>query len=307
MKKIFIMWTLLCLIVDIGSAQNRHSNRIDGYIYEEGEDRPLHFATVQLLSSDSTYLAGTTSDSNGYFCMDLPADKGCILSVSYIGYCTIFIPVLADVEIKTIQVQMKQLDAILDEVTVQANSIVMRTDHRTIIPNKEQMRMATDGVDLLRKINLPGIIINPYTEEIGTYGNGKVILCINGVKVTSAEITAIPVADILKIDYYDNPGVRYGEADAVINYITKRRNSGGNLNGDFFNCFGDGKNAVIDHLSLKHNQGKSEWSANMGFFMLNRNNWIRDYDEMRTYPEEKSTGKRWVHLLLSGRRDSGVV
>ncbi|MCM1312059.1 MAG: carboxypeptidase-like regulatory domain-containing protein [Bacteroides sp.] len=286
MRKVFIIWTLLCLWTHITAAQNRY--QIEGYVYEEDKDyTPLHFATVQLFSRDSTFLTGTTSNSEGYFSIAANSDTEYILSVSYIGYDTASIRIPSEGRTDTLRIHLRQSESTLDEITIQAGTVVIKDDRRTIIPNKELARTATDGADILRKANLPGITVNQYSGEIGTYGNGKVTLCINGAKVSYTEIAAIPVEDILRIDFYDSPGARYGDADAVIDYITRHRNSGGNINGDFFNCVGDGKNAAIDHISLKHNQGKSEWSLNTGVFMIDRNNWIRDYDETRVYPDKK--------------------
>ncbi len=47
-------------------------------------------------------------------------------------------------------------------------------------------------------------------------------LRINGVEVTQPEIIAIRPTDVIRIEYIDNSGARYGNAGAVLNYIVKR-------------------------------------------------------------------------------------
>ena len=72
---------------------------------------------------------------------------------------------------------------------------------------------------MLRKMQLPPIMVDALSGEISVSGNRTVQLRRNGVQVTQAEIVSIPPADILRIDYYDAPSARFGNVDAVIDYI----------------------------------------------------------------------------------------
>ena len=70
---------------------------------------------------------------------------------------------------------------------------------------------------------------------------------------------AINPKDVIRIEYHDQPGVRYNGAAAVINYIVKHRDTGGNLmlnasNGVTMSGWGE------YHLSGKVNFGKSSFS-----------------------------------------------
>lgn len=63
--------------------------------------------------------------------------------------------------------------------------------------------------------------------------NGNVQLRINGVLASSLEVAALSPEDIKRVEYHDNPGLRYGEGiDIVLDYITIKRTSGGNLGVD---------------------------------------------------------------------------
>lgn len=90
-----------------------------------------------------------------------------------------------------------------------------------------QTKAASNGVSLLRNLQLSRILINPIDNSITIPGGDNVQLRINGVEVTQAEIIAIRPTDVIRIEYIDNPGARYGNAGAVLNYIVKEENQEG--------------------------------------------------------------------------------
>ena len=45
-------------------------------------------------------------------------------------------------------------------------------------------------------------------------------LRINGVKAEIQEVKALLPADVLRIEYHDNPGLRYGNVAAVIVHLS---------------------------------------------------------------------------------------
>ena len=69
---------------------------------------------------------------------------------------------------------------------------------------------------------LPRIQVNPMNNEIGISGGGELQIRINGVKADINEIKALRPADIIRIEYHDNPGLRYGNAEIVLDYIVRR-------------------------------------------------------------------------------------
>lgn len=173
---------------------------------------------------------------------------------------------------------------LLNEIVVTASPVINKTDRKIIRPAEEALRSAANGVDLLRKLQLAGISVNPLTNDIATSGGGTVVLCINGVESTSAQISAITPSDIIRIEYHDNPGVRFAGASAVIDYIIARHDSGGALRLDAFGAFASGRYASIDHLGVQYDKGRSGWNVNVGFMGQQKDKWIRDYEERWTYP-----------------------
>ncbi|MDE6392175.1 MAG: hypothetical protein K2L59_02750, partial [Muribaculaceae bacterium] len=174
---------------------------------------------------------------------------------------------------------------LIDEVVVTASPVADKTDGKIIRPSAELLRTSSDGIDLLRKLQLPRLIVNPLTGGIDISGGGEVRLCINGVESTADQIRAIPPHDIIKIEYHDKPGIRHSGADIVIDYITVRHDSGGNVFLNSFGAFGKGRWASIDNFAAQYNQGRSVWSLNAGYFGKRSDNWSRDYDETWNYPD----------------------
>ena len=91
------------------------------------------------------------------------------------------------------------------------------------------MKASGNGMDLLQQMMLPRVQVDLLNNEIKATGNGVVQVRINGVKVEQDEIKALNPSDIIRIEYHDNPGLRYGNADIVLDYIVRRPDTGGSF------------------------------------------------------------------------------
>lgn len=149
----------------------------------------------------------------------------------------------------------------LDEVTVRASKVVNKPDGMVIYPTDSQRQASTNGYSFLEKLTLPNLRVDNIKHTISAIDNrGGVQLRINGIIVDKPEMTALDPKDILRIDFIDKPGVRYGESLAyVINIITRRNDSGYSIGTDITSAIttiqGDGM------VYGKWNKGKSEWSV----------------------------------------------
>ena len=149
----------------------------------------------------------------------------------------------------------------LDEVTVRASKVVNKPDGMVIYPTDSQRQASTNGYSFLEKLTMPNLRVDNINHTISAIDNrGGVQLRINGIIVDKPEMTALDPKDILRIDFIDKPGVRYGESLAyVINIITRRNDSGYSIGTDITSAIttiqGDGM------VYGKWNKGKSEWSV----------------------------------------------
>lgn len=174
---------------------------------------------------------------------------------------------------------------LLAEIVVTVDPVIVKSDRKVIRPDKATVEASADGLDLLRRLQLPRIGVNPMTSEIVMSGGCDVTVCINGVEATRDMVAALRPADIVRIEYHDSPGVRYAGADAVVDYITVRHYAGGSVAMDAFGAVASGRYASIDHLSAQYNCGRSVWNVNVGFMGQRKNRWIRNYDEVWFYPD----------------------
>lgn len=149
----------------------------------------------------------------------------------------------------------------LDEVTVRASKVVNKPDGMVIYPTDSQRQASTNGYSFLEKLTLPNLRVDNISHTISAIDNrGGVQLRINGIIVDKTEMTALDPKDILRIDFIDKPGVRYGEGLAyVINIITRRNDSGYSVGTDITSAI-----TTIQSDGMvygKWNKGKSEWSV----------------------------------------------
>ncbi len=183
--------------------------------------------------------------------------------------------------IDTIESSLKQVN--LDEVTVEASSWVQKADRNLLYPNAQQIEQSRNGLQLLQKLQIPGVIINPTDNSIAQADKSEVSLRINGRPADNKEIQALSPEQIVRIEYIDNPGVRYGEVGAVLDFIVKNPTSGGSFMGDISQSINRGFGEYW--LSAKVNSGKSE-VAYSGWFSPRWNlKMLRDNTEHYELPD----------------------
>ena len=156
-------------------------------------------------------------------------------------------------------IQVNTSDFVLQEVTVQSKNVIQKVDKQVLLPNKEQRKAASDGMSLLHNLQIPRIVVNVADNSVKTLANEDVQLRINGIEATTAEVMAVNPKDVIRIEYHDQPGVRYNGAAAVVDYIVKHRDTGGSLmlnasNGVTMTGWGE------YYLSGKLHFGKSSFS-----------------------------------------------
>lgn len=166
----------------------------------------------------------------------------------------------------------------LGEVTVNGMRVINKVDRQVLLPTSTMKKHSSNGYDLLNKMTLNGIITNPERQEIRSLRGGGVQVRINDIKANQQDITALRPDEVVRVEYIDNPGVRYsdGSIDAVINFVVKRRYAGyvgglGTMQG--FTTGFNNSNAYF-----KYNYKKSEFCIYYNFS-------YRGYDERKVDSE----------------------
>lgn len=148
----------------------------------------------------------------------------------------------------------------LNEVTVKAGHVVKKADGMTIYPTMAQKEASSNGYGILQKLSLPRIRIDDVSHSISAIdGSGSVQIRINGIVAGKEEMLSLDPKTISKINFIDNPGIRYGESTAyVIDIVTRRSEHGYTVGTDLTTALSTLQGEGI--LYGKWNRSKSEWS-----------------------------------------------
>ena len=253
-KKARIFVLAAAMICAVSMAAN---NKVSGVIKDAADKTALIGVNVSLKQGDQQ-VSGTVTDAHGKF--SLEAETGeFVLECSYIGYEPIGMSLAVNGNTHLGTIEMNEASTELSEVVVEGDAVIQKVDRQILLPNKEQLGASSDGMSLLQNLQIPRIVVNPADNTVKTLANQDVQLRINGIEASNSEVMAINPKDVIRIEYHDQPGVRFNGAAAVINYIVKHRDTGGNLmlnasNGVTMPGWGE------YHLSGKVNFGKSSFS-----------------------------------------------
>lgn len=218
---------LFVALAIVSAGASYAQNKVNGTVIDRTDNSKLIGVNVTL-SNDSGQVAGSTTDSNGKFTLN--AEKGdYILELSYIGYETIRMALTVNDNTHIGTIQMQEGATELSEVVVESQAIIQKVDRQILLPSKEQMQASSDGVSLLQNLQIPRIVISPIDNSVKTLSDESVQLRINGVEASTSDVKAINPKDIIRVEYHDQPGVRYNGAAAVVDYIVKHRETGGSL------------------------------------------------------------------------------
>ena len=171
MKMVALMAAIMMSLTAQAKTQDVGGRVID----QNGE--PLPFVSVTLLSADSTYIQGATSDENGAF-MIQTTDACCILRFSYIGYRTKYVDVRSS-EIGTIQ--MEQDQTMLNEIVVKGQMPKTKLTGNSMITTIQGTVLGKSGTAKEMLAKVPGMTLKG--EDLEVLGKGTPIFYINGRKM----------------------------------------------------------------------------------------------------------------------------
>lgn len=256
MKKILLLIGLVLIQVSAYAG-----NTISGRIIDDANGSPLIGATATIVDGNGNIVTGTATDVKGRFTLSNVNNGSFVMQFQYLGYNDERIEITnldRDVDMGDIRLTTSAVS--LDEVVVNGDAVIKKSDRQMILPTQEQKRVATNGINLLQQMPISRISVSPMDKTIKTTLGEDVQLRINGVEATKEEISAIRPTDVIRVEYHDNPGLRYGGAAAVLDYIVRKKENGGNIAGDLTNGIthlGYGQY----NLSAKYNWKKSAISA----------------------------------------------
>jgi uncharacterized protein YbcV (DUF1398 family) len=219
------------------------------------------------------------TNSQGYFSIKevIPGDY--ILNITHMSYKPVSIKIFNLNKSQNLGILSLDENSItLNEIIVEGTGSIYKIDRQILFPNKDQINTSTNGIELLHRMQIHGVDIDRMNNTIKSQKGGGVSLRINGAPANTKDFQAILPEDILRIEFHDFPSLRYGEVDYVIDYIVKRKETGGSLIASTRNSlhvkWGD------EFLSLKLNHKNSQWTARGSYS-------YRLYDEVYQNSKDK--------------------
>ena len=177
-------------------------------------NRPLEMVNVMIRSpKDNRVIAVAETSANGKFTIRTLNSGTYILKCTRLGYQDYN----AEIEMKENEnldlgrLIMPQTSIQIDEVAVVTNRNVFTADKQSIYPSKLQVEQSTGGLELLKKLPIPLLDINPISRTISTLDpQGGVIVLINEMPSEANDIAMLDPKRIKKVEVIRNPGMKYG-------------------------------------------------------------------------------------------------
>lgn len=293
-KKLFLL--LLCLPACIAQAQTLS---IKGHVTDASQ-QAIPAANISLWTTDSTLVTGVTSDAQGKFALGKIRQGNYRLSVSFIGYQTENILVVLNKSLDLGDVPLQEDAVSLGEVTVSASNVLQRVDRQIILPSESQLKRSFGAYDLLDNLGIARLQVDKFTNSMSISGGGAVQTRVNGIKVTDKELAAVRAKDVLRVEFIEDPGKRYGDEElgAVVNIILRQRETGGVVNFQL----SDSPHTLWgeNFLAAKFNYKNSEW----GLDVFNKNG--RYHSRLESH-ETFNLGNRTVDRIKAGMEDESTT
>ncbi|MCC8039377.1 MAG: outer membrane beta-barrel family protein [Bacteroidales bacterium] len=173
----------------------------------------------------------------------------------------------------------------LHEVVVQAPKVIRKADMDVYFPSQSAVEYSRNGMQLLHNLMIPSLSV---VEAMGTIkaGGQSVQVRINGREATIDQVKALLPQTIKRVEWIDNPGLRYQGTNYVLNFIVANPTLGGSMQAEDRQAL---NTAWGDYfVDSKFNNGRSQWDVGANFKLTNKVKSHRDYTETFTYPDGTS-------------------
>lgn len=171
----------------------------------------------------------------------------------------------------------------LSEVVVEATPFVRKADKTVYHIDDALKERSAETLGLLNNLNIANLSVNTVMEKI-TSSLGTVQLRVNGRDVDVQKLKAINPKNIVKVEWLDNPGLRYGtDVGAVINIIVHNPTVGGSFRANAIEALTSVFNNYFTGLTLNH--GASQWEIMAGGSTRHHLDVYREYSDRYKLPD----------------------
>lgn len=170
----------------------------------------------------------------------------------------------------------------LHEIVIEAPKVIRKADMDVYHPSTSAVENSKNGMQLLNNLMIPSLSVNDALGKITAAGQ-SVQMRINGRTASIDQVRALLPETIKRVEWIDNPGLRYGGASYVLNFIVANPTLGGSLQVMSRPALNE---AWGFHMAnAKFNFGRSQLEIGGNFKLTNKIKTHRDYSETFTYPD----------------------
>ncbi len=202
-------------------------NQLSGTIRNTKTNAPIPYATIALLTlPDSSIAAGTISDEDGHFSINLINDKNYLINVRCMG----FSPISKQIGQSSLH---ESLTFYLEPRAVNMKALVIKAKRKkarseinktTYYVNSKMAEASHSGVDLLKQV--PGVFID-LNQRVTLQGSDKVLILVDGLERDVQFIQQLTAGQVNKVSLEAPPGPQYeANLSGVLHIQTKKNRTG---------------------------------------------------------------------------------
>lgn len=173
----------------------------------------------------------------------------------------------------------------LQEFVIDAPKVIHKADMDVYHPSVSAIEHSKNGMELLRNLQIPSINVNDLVGSVSSLGE-SVQIRINGRQATIDQLRTLLPETVKRVEWIQNPSLRYAGATTVLNFIVSNPTTGGSFSSHLRPALNTGWG--FSYLNAKFNSGKSQWEVGANLKWTNRIKAHREFYETFNFPDGTS-------------------
>ena len=163
---------------------------------------------------------------------------------------------------------------LLEEIVIEAPKVIHKADMDVYHPSQSAVDNSKNGVQLLGNLMIPSISVSEALGTITSAGQA-VQVRINGREASVDQVKNLLPSTIKRVEWMENPGLRYNGANTVLNFIVVNPTLGGSLMVNTMQALNMAWGQY--NPSAKFNFGRSQVEVGGGYKLTQNLKTYRDY------------------------------
>ena len=176
----------------------------------------------------------------------------------------------------------------LQEIVIEAPKVIRKADMDVYHPSKSAVDNSKNGMQLINNLMIPSLNVNDVLGSVQAAGQ-SVQLRINGREASVEQVRALLPETVRRVEWIDNPGLRYGGVNYVLNIVVSNPAVGGSLQAQARPALNEAWGYYMADAKL--NVGRSQWEVYASCKLTEDVKIYRDYNETFTRPDGTSVSR----------------